>query len=354
MSAVLITGGAGFVGSALGVALKRAHPAWGIIALDNLKRRGSELNIKRLHEHGIVFVHGDIRNREDFEGLPVVTSIIDASAEPSVVAGINGSPEYVINTNLCGTINCLEFARRCGADVIFLSTSRVYPIERLEGVRFEETETRFAIAEEQEVPGISKRGIAEDFPLAGYRSVYGATKLASELLIAEYQHFYGLRTVINRCGVIAGPWQMGKVDQGFMTLWVAKHYWKGQLQYVGYGGKGKQVRDVLHVEDLADLVLRELAMMDRLTGSTFNVGGGSERSTSLCELTRLCEKLTGNTIEIGSVPETRAADVRIYVSDTTRVTRETGWQPRRGVGDVVQDIYTWIRNNEHSLEAILR
>src|SRR4051794_21077618 len=217
--ALLITGGAGFVGSNLAIWFKERYPDLQVTALDNLRRRGSETNLPRLREHGIEFIHGDIRNPEDlrFDGRKI-DLILECSAEPSVLAGFGEAPDYVINTNLVGTINCLELARRSGADLVFLSTSRVYPVSTLNSVATEEGETRFTLDARQALPGVSEHGIAEDFPLEGARSLYGATKLCSELLIQEYGAMYGLRFIINRCGVITGPWQMGKVDQGVFAL----------------------------------------------------------------------------------------------------------------------------------------
>lgn len=236
---VLITGGAGFVGSSLGLGLAQRYPDWKITALDNLKRRGSELNLPRLKQAGIEFIHGDVRNREDLDPVAMEPDLIlECSAEPSVLAGY-ASPGYVLETNLVGTINCLELARQTQADFIFLSTSRVYPIAHLNALKFAETETRFQLLDEQILPGVSSQGISEEFPLDGVRSLYGSTKLASELLIAEYGDTYGMRTLINRCGVLTGPWQMGKVDQGVFALWMSAHYFQKLLKYIGYGGNGK-------------------------------------------------------------------------------------------------------------------
>ena len=226
---VLITGGAGFVGSSLGLGLAQRHPDWQILALDNLKRRGSELNLPRLKQANIQFVHGDIRNIEDLDPVALQPDLIlECSAEPSVLAGYT-SPDYLLQTNLVGTINCLELARQTQADFIFLSTSRVYPIAALKSLKLSELPTRFEMALEQTIPGVSPLGIAEDFPLQGYRSLYGTTKLASELLIEEYRQAYGLNAIVNRCGVLTGPWQMGKVDQGVFVLWVAAHYFQKPL-----------------------------------------------------------------------------------------------------------------------------
>src|SRR5712675_1234223 len=249
MQKILITGGAGFVGSNLALRFKQARPAAEVIAFDNLKRRGSELGLPRLRRGGVAFVHGDVRVREDLLSVGAVDLIVDCAAEPSVLAGLDGAPDYVIQTNLNGTIHCLELARRVGADIVFLSTSRVYPTAAINALRYAETATRFVMTDVQDVAGASGHGLAETFPLAGSRSIYGASKLASELLLQEYRAAYGVRAIVNRCGVLTGPWQMGKVDQGVVALWVAKHFFRGHLAYVGHGGTGKQVRDLLHVQD---------------------------------------------------------------------------------------------------------
>jgi CDP-paratose 2-epimerase len=352
---ILITGGAGFVGSSIAIHIMRNHPDHSVTCLDNLKRRGSELNLPRLAANGIRFVHGDIRNREDLYPFfdMGLTTMIEASAEPSVLAGLDNAPDYLINTNLMGTVNCLYLAARTKADFIFLSTSRVYPIGNIEQIAFDENDTRFLILGRQDIKGVSAAGIAEGFELDGHRSLYGASKLASEFLIREFNHFYQLRTVIDRCGVITGPWQMGKVDQGVIVLWVARHFWKKELAYFGYGGKGKQVRDILHIDDLCRLIDYQLHHMDEMNGRLFNAGGGAEISVSLRELTDVCRKVTGNTVEIREVKEDRQADIRVYITDNSAVTAATGWQPRIGVERIVEDIYQWIKTNETVLKPIL-
>ncbi|WP_026631279.1 NAD-dependent epimerase/dehydratase family protein [Dyadobacter alkalitolerans] len=351
---ILITGGAGFVGSALAISLKVNYPDYQVYALDNLKRRGSELNLSRLKAQGVEFVHGDIRNKEDFDSIPAVDVVIEASAEPSVLAGLDGTPDYLINTNLVGTINCLNYALKHKAGFIFLSTSRVYPIKTIETLNFVEEPTRFALSDNQPVAGVSSKGIAEDFPLNGARSLYGTTKLASELIIQEYNEFYNLKTVINRCGVITGPWQMGKVDQGVMVLWIAKHYFEQQLGYFGYGGTGKQIRDMLHVADLYCLIDWQLHNLDKVNGEILNAGGGLESSASLQELTKVCQEVTGKTIPIKVVPENRTADIRLYVTDNTKVTALTGWKPEIGIRQIVEDIAAWLAENEKDLAPILK
>ncbi|QNA45000.1 NAD-dependent epimerase/dehydratase family protein [Lacibacter sediminis] len=353
MHCILITGGCGFAGSNLALYFKAAYPEARIIAFDNLKRRGSELSLARLKAAGIEFIHGDIRNKEDFEEVGKVNFIIEAAAEPSVLAGIDGTPDYVVNTNLLGTINCLNYAVKQKAGIIFLSTSRVYPFGLLDEAAYTESDTRFHFSDQQTIKGVSSKGITTEFPLHGARSLYGATKLASELLITEYVEFLGLNAVINRCGVLTGPWQMGKVDQGVIVLWMARHFWKRNLTYNGYGGMGKQVRDMLHIHDLFRLIDWQMQHIDAVNGQINNVGGGIDCSVSLKELTAICEDLTGNSITITPVPENRKADVRLYVTDNTGIMDSTSWQPLYTPEKIMQEIYVWIRDHEEQLKPIL-
>ena len=301
---ILITGGAGFVGSSLAVAFKNRNPDTAVVAFDNLRRRGSELNLSKLRDSGVQFVHGDVRSAEDLNSLAHAPDlIVECSAEPSAQAGYGGSPAYLIQTNLDGCFNCLELARRSKADFIFISTSRVYPYRRLNELRFTEAETRYVLSGDDNVPGASASGISEAFPLEGARSLYGMTKLAAELMVLEYADAYGLGCVIDRCGLLTGPGQMAKSDQGVIALWMAAHYFKRDLAYIGFGGNGKQVRDFLHVADLFDVVCEQLSDLDRFNGGVFNIGGGSSCSLSLLETTALCEEITGNRIHFDRQPD---------------------------------------------------
>jgi len=352
MKTILITGGAGFVGSNLALLLKEQDSNQRIICLDNLKRRGSEFNLDRLKKFGIEFIHGDIRLKEDLFQLPKIDSIIECSAEPSVLAGIGGSPEYLIQTNLLGTIHCLELARRDYSDILFLSTSRVYPIQTINALNFIETQTRFELTDIQTIQGASNNGLTEKFPLDGIRSLYGTTKLSSELFIQEYIDVYGIRGIINRCGVLTGPWQMGKVDQGVIVFWAANHIYNKQLSYFGYGGEGKQVRDILHIKDLFNLIQIQLKNIDSLNGMIFNVGGGRKISTSLYELTEICSKLTSKSMQINKVKEDRISDIRIYITDNSHVKNSTGWEPIISVNLIMEEIIQWITDNKDLLRPI--
>jgi CDP-paratose 2-epimerase len=346
---ILITGGAGFVGSSLSIKLKQNYEGVEIIALDNLSRRGSELNLPRLKENGVDFIFGDVRNKEDLN-FSNIDLLIECSAEPSVMAGINSSPEYLLNTNLVGAINCFELARTNGADIIFLSSSRVYPIKEINSLKYKETKTRFELSGGQVYLGVSQKGISEDFPLGQIRSLYGATKLCAEFLLQEYHAAYGIKTVVNRFGVITGPWQMGKVDQGVIVLWMARHFFKKPLSYIGYNGTGKQVRDLVNIDDVFDAINLEIKSFGKFDGGVFNIGGGRENSVSLCELSDYCRKITKNKIPIGSVKENRQGDIRIYLSDASKFSKLCGWKPKKNIQVTLNEIYNWISDNKSQLE----
>jgi len=348
---ILVTGGAGFVGSNISISLKKHYGNIEVIALDNLYRKGSELNIGRLKKNGVRFVKGDVRVKKDLE-IKNVDLLIECSAEPSVMAGVDSSPEYLLETNLVGAINCFEFARKNSSDVVFLSTSRVYPIQKLNGLLYEETETRFVLKDEQKIAGASKNGIQESFPIEGVRSLYGTTKLSAELILQEYIKLYRIRGVINRCGLIAGPWQMGKIDQGIIAYIMSKHVFNKPYAYIGFGGKGKQVRDVLHVDDLFDAITIQMQDMDAYNGSVYNIGGGVDNSISLVELTNLCHKLTGKAPSVNPIKETRLGDVRIYISDTTLFSSTAKWNPKKSVNTVIEDVYVWFEENKSSLKEV--
>jgi CDP-paratose 2-epimerase len=348
---VLVTGGAGFIGTSVALGLAMRHPDWELTALDNLRRRGSELNLPRLREAGVKFRHGDVRCLDDLLTIGEMDAVVECSAEPSALAGVDGSPDYVIGTNLIGAYNCLELARRHRAYLIFLSTSRVYPIQALRALGLDERATRFDLADQQLLPGAGANGISEQFPLAGARTLYGSTKLAAELLIEEYRAAYGLRAVINRCGVITGPWQMGKADQGVFTYWMLAHHFRRPLRYIGFGGK--QVRDLLHVEDLVALLHEQLLEHERWDGVQVNVGGGRRRSLSLIETTALCREITGNQLELSTEPESRPGDVPVYISDCTRLEGLTEWRPHRDARETLADIHAWICAHESDLARAL-
>ena len=351
---ILVTGGAGFAGSSLCIALRRAFPDTRVTAFDNLKRRGSELNLSRLASAGVQFVHGDVRSLADLSAVsPRPDLVIECSAEASAQAGYGGSPDYLIQTNLAGCYNCLELAREAHADFLFLSTSRVYPFRALNSLAYDEQETRFCLIPEQQVQGASKLGIAEAFPLDGPRSLYGMTKLAAELMVEEYADAYGTRFIIDRFGLLTGPYQMAKSDQGVIALWVAAHFYKKPLAYIGFGGTGKQVRDFLHVDDFCELIIDQIKNFELYCGRRWNVGGGFRNSLSLLETTALSRQVTGHSIEIASRTEDRPADVRIYMTDHRAVSAVNGWSPKRDAVTTLSSIHEWLLREGDRYQAVL-
>lgn len=352
MDVVLVTGGAGFLGSNLAIQLKAASPGSRVIAFDNLRRRGGEHILPRLAEHGVEFVHGDVRNPGDLQ-VGAVDLILECSAEPSVLAGREGGARYLIDSNLGGAINCLELARQTGAALLFISSSRVYPFDVLNALPFARRGARMELESDKALPaGISAQGLTVDFPLPGKRTIYGATKLSAELLVREYADVYDIPSLVFRFGVLAGPWQMGKLDQGFTALWVARHLAGRGLDYVGYGGTGHQVRDVLHVLDAFDLLMGVIPELGNWRGEVFNVGGGLENSVSLQEMTAICQTVTGREVPLGSVPETRPGDIPWYVTDNSEVSARFGWRPQRSVEQVVRDTADWLRQRPEILKQL--
>ncbi len=350
---ILITGGLGFAGSHLALNLKQdGHE---IRVLDNLRRRGSELNLNRLQKNGITFFHGDVRMPSDLSCASGMDLILEASAEPSVLAGFE-DPDYLLSTNLVGAMHCLEAARRHQAAFLFLSTSRVYPVDALLSIPCEERATRLewkSLKPSRETLGRDDQGLLLQMPPEGEKTLYGAAKLSAELLCTEYARAFGVPTLINRCGVLAGPWQFGKVDQGFVALWAAAGVYDFGLRHIGYEGSGKQVRDILHIEDLCRLIRIQLRTMSAWQGEIFHASGGKDISVSLLELGHMVESLSGKRLQIEKDPEMRAGDVPILLL-SSRKTRETfGWAPEKGAQDIVSDVYGWIFDHQEELRMVM-
>lgn len=355
---VLITGGAGFIGAQLAFSLKgRGHK---VIVMDNLVRRGSELNLPRFKRHGIEFVHGDVRNMEDFANLPKGIDVIcETSAQPSAVTGY-ANPVFDITNNTLGLIHVLEFARQYGCAVIFWSTNKVYSGDRVNIFARREEPTRWIWDKEAIYsqfgnglpPGFDPDyGFSEDFSIdGGQHSIYGLSKVMADLACQEYADAYGLKTVINRCSCLAGEGQFGKSEQGWVAWWAVAFYFGLPLTYIGW--KGKQVRDVLFIEDICRLVELEMEHLDRITGEVFNIGGGIGQTLSLVEATALMQAKLGRDVPITVEEQPRKADQCIYISDIRKVQRVLGWSLRIGIQEGYERIIEWIRENENELRAL--
>ncbi|HTY86447.1 MAG TPA: NAD-dependent epimerase/dehydratase family protein [Candidatus Acidoferrum sp.] len=336
---ILITGICGFVGGALASELKRRQENLEIIGLDNLCRRGSELNRHRFQPPAVSFRHGDIRNPSDLDDLPKVDWVIDAAANPSVLAGVSGltSSRQLMEHNLVGTLNLLEYCKRHGAGFILLGTSRVYSAARLAALPLDTRNQafipRFAEIRER---GVAPAGVTEDFSTQPPLSLYGSAKLASELLILEYGQAFNLPVLVNRCGVLAGAGQFGKPDQGIFTFWIHSYHQKRPLKYIGFGGTGHQVRDCLHPRDLAALMALQLRHPEK-AGGVLNVSGGPANSLSLAQLSDWCAARFGRR-EIQGDPALRRYDVPWLVLDSTRATQAWNWRPDTKLEDILGEI----------------
>ncbi|NVJ86001.1 MAG: NAD-dependent epimerase/dehydratase family protein [Algoriphagus sp.] len=346
MNKILITGIAGFVGSRLATFFKEHDSSIQIIGIDNLSRRGSETNLHLLKQLGCTFVHGDIRSKEDIEELPKVDWVIDCAAIPTVTAGLLGGTRQMIDHNLTGTLNLLEKCRRDTSGFIILSTSRVYSIPALASLPLEEGDTRYQLSVDKGLVGCSSRGIDHNFSTQAPVSLYGATKLASETMALEYGEAFGFPVWINRCGVIAGAGQFGKIDQGIFSFWIYQWLLKKPLAYIGFGGTGKQVRDFFSPQDLAQLLLKQIKDPNRKVPKILNVGGGLDSSMSLFELSQFCREHLNHDIELGRVPETRSFDIPWYVTDNTLVSQYWGWQPMESKESLLQSIMEYARENK--------
>lgn len=339
---ILITGICGFVGFSLAAFFRQQVEGVELVGLDNLSRRGSESNLGKLKELDCRFVHGDIRTKEDVDELPRVDWIIDCAANPSVLAGVNGGTAQLINHNLTGTLHLLEKCRRDGSGFVLLSTSRVYSIEALNQIPLTPGENRFEVDASRPMPaGSSEKGIAEGFSTAAPISLYGATKLASEIMALEYAATFGFPLWINRCGVIAGPGQFGRIDQGVFSFWIYQWLLGKPLSYIGFGGTGLQVRDFFSPQDLGRLLVKQLESNAQGGTRLFNLGGGVKSALSLKELNAFCAEQFGAQKEIIANTSPRPFDIPYYVTDYSLAAKRWGWEPKTDKFDLLNQIYDW-------------
>jgi CDP-paratose 2-epimerase len=341
---ILLTGACGFAGSSIAHALLDLDGELAITGLDNFSRPGSPTNVDALRQRRVRMIHGDVRLSSDLETIGRVDWVIDAAANPSVLAGVDGksSSRQVIEHNLISTVNLLEFCRQHGAGFVLLSTSRVYSIPPLAGLPLIKSEKRFELDTTAALPaGITARGIDEDFSVAAPISLYGATKLASEVLALEFAETFGVPVWINRCGVMAGTRQFGRADQGIVSYWINGYLRKEPLRYIGFGGGGRQVRDAVHPRDVATLIFeqlrhREAAGRPRLV----NLGGGIENMFSLAELTQWCARRFEHAREISDDPKPRPLDLPWVVMNAARAEKFWKWRPRVTLDEIFEEIAT--------------
>lgn len=337
---LLVTGACGFVGGALVHAFAEAGARHEITGLDNLSRPGSETNRPGVRALGVRLVHGDLRLASDFEPLAPVDWVIDAAANPSVLAGVDErtSSRQLVEHNLVGTLNTLEYCKRVGAGLILLSTSRVYSARRLAALSVVERNGVFEpTLDTDSPPGLTTEGIDEAFSTEPPLSLYGATKLASEALALEYGQAFDFPVWVNRCGLLAGAGQFGRPDQGILSYWV--HSWRvrAPLRYLGFDGRGHQVRDVLHARDLVPLLEDQMKSPGSRKAPLQNVAGGAEQAISLRQLSEWCHDRFG-AHQVASDPTPRPFDVPWLVLSSARARDQWGWRPQTPVARILEEI----------------
>jgi CDP-paratose 2-epimerase len=335
---ILIAGACGFVGSTLARTFAEHGDGLELHGFDTFIRPGSESNRDELKRLGVRLRHADVRSPSDVEALLACDWIIDAAANPSVLGGLDGqaSARQVVEHNLAGTVNLLEHAKRCRAGFILLSTSRVYSISRMAALPLAEGTDAFRLEAAGEACG--PEGIRENFSTEAPRSLYGATKLASEVLALEYGEAFGLPVFVNRCGLMAGAGQFGRPDQGIYAFWINSWLRKRPLTYLGFGGTGRQVRDCLHPRDLAPL-LRAQFGAPRLEADQriVNVSGGSASARSLRQLSAWCAERFGEHPVAGN-PALRPFDLPWIVLDSAKARKLWDWQPTCAIAEIWEEI----------------
>jgi CDP-paratose 2-epimerase len=348
---ILITGICGFVGGTLARALREARPAWQLSGIDNFIRPGSETNREPLKQLGVKLVHGDLRHPADLDALPAVDWVIDAAANPSVLAGVDGrtSSRQLVDHNLAGTVNLLEFCKAHRAGFVLLSTSRVYAIKPLAELKVKTVKKAFQPVLKKAVPGLSAAGVAENFSTTPPISLYGATKLASEALALEYGEAFSFPVWINRCGVLAGAGQFGRPDQGIFAYWLNAWLRKRPLKYIGFDGQGSQVRDCLHPRDLLPLLEQQMLSPGRDRQRVQNVSGGVKSAMSLAQLSDWCAARFGPQA-VASEAAPRPFDIPWMVLDSALAKRQWGWQPATPTADILEEIARHAVQNPRWLE----
>ena len=331
MRRVLVTGGCGFVGTNLSLHFA-GKTGVSVLAVDNLSRKGVEINARRLENVGVEVVRQSVQDSvaRAIDWKPDV--ILNCAAQSSATGGmVDPMRDFYDNLE---TVACsLEIARASKSCFLQWSTNKVYPAEAINEYNTDEEETRYRV-----------RSLCSDLTLSkqpGSRSIYGATKVAAEALIEEWARAYSIPIIVNRFSCLAGKYQLGCADQGWVAIWVISHMFGNPLTY--YGWKGKQVRDILAADDLCSLIEKQVTYLSHNNPvyETYNVGGGSEQTLSLCEATTLCQQITGKTVGYHVFEEIRWADHRVYVSDIGRVCAKFDWYPTVSPRNLLRQIQAW-------------
>ena len=338
---ILVTGGCGFIGTNLCVYLKKKH--YLVYSLDNLSRKGSIYNFKLLSDLKIKNFKFDIFNFKKVNSLPKFDLIIDCCAEAAVEVS-RKDIDRVVNTNLIGTLNILKKAKKDNSKIIFLSSSRVNSIKTISKM-FQNHDFKNQLK--------IKKTINENFDTNSPKSIYGLTKHVSEMFIEEFAFAFNLKYIINRLGVVSGPLQFGKQDQGFVSLWIWRHITKKKLKYIGFGGFGNQVRDILHINDLCEIIEIQIKSLNTIFNKTFTIGGSLKNSISLKKLTLICQKITNNKIKFSRVKKTSIYDLPYFVSSNKFVSRVYKWKPKRNIYDIINDTHNWLESQKKIIKKFM-
>ncbi len=330
---VLITGGAGFIGTNIARSyLEEDQP---VHIFDNLSRPGVEQNVAELQQRypgRIYFTRADTREKSAVEkAVSTAIRVYHLAAQVAVTTSLE-DPLEDLETNLMGTLRVLEAIRKSPAKppLLFTSTNKVYG--RLASVPLRKNPTRY----EPEDSGIASSGAGEDQPLE-FLSPYGCSKGSADQYVLDYARSYGISATVFRMSCIYGPYQLGSEDQGWVAHFV-RQAMKGEA--ITIYGDGRQVRDLLFVEDLVRAMRLAQENTRIAAGEVFNMGGGAQNSTSLLELIDQLRVLTGSSIEIDWGPQ-RLGDQRWYVADTSKIRKLLGWSPRVNIQDGLQALYEW-------------
>jgi CDP-paratose 2-epimerase len=349
---LLITGICGFVGSSLAECLLDRREGLSICGIDNLMRPGSESNRLRLKKLGVNFFHGDIRAASDFESLPAADWVIDAAANPSVLAGVKGdfSSRQLFEHNLASVLNVLEYCKAHKAGLLLLSTSRVYSIPALVSLPLRVNGNAFQLDDAAALPpGVSTNGIGVEFSTRAPISLYGSTKLASEAVALEYGDAFGFPVWIDRCGVLAGAGQFGTPDQGIFSYWINAHLGRRPLRYIGFDGAGKQVRDVFHPRDLCALLDAQMKTNRTAGQRIYTAGGGPKSAMSLAELNAWCDaRFSPHAPQ--SDPRPRPYDIPWLIMDNCDAQRTFGWSVEVSIDTLLGEIAEHAQRNPDWLE----
>lgn len=328
MNQIFITGICGFVGSTLANYFhSRGSKIYGI---DNLSRKGSKKNFKLLKKKGIKIFKNDLAkpaNFKMFKRNKSFSAFIHCAALTSVLDGTNKNNEkFLYKNNLLSTLNSLELCKFLKSKFIYISSSRVYSITALSALKFEIKKNGYR-PKKNKFLGISSQGVNEDFSTKPPLSLYGSSKLMSENLVQEYCIYNKIPYVINRCGLLAGSGQLYKNDQGIISYWINSWKNKKRLNYIGFDGKGFQVRDCLHPSDLGNLLVKQIYFLKKkkLRSSIFNVSGGITSSFALKELSNWCKKNI-SIHRVGYTKKPRPFDLKWLVLDNSKVKKIFNWK----------------------------